>query len=75
MDATIKTPKNLQAVLDWCDAHRPDLKPVIEHERNNEGFILLMSVGFEAGRQFQASNPVDGDGKTLPLNQPHLYWE
>ena len=69
MDATTKTPKNLQAVLDWCETHRPDLKPVIEAERNNDGFILLMTVGFEAGRQFQASNP------TFPLNQPHLYLE
>ena len=69
MDATTKTPKNLQAVLDWCNTHCPDLKPVVEAERNNDGFILLMTLGFEAGRQFQASNPA------FPLNQPQLYLE
>lgn len=63
------TPKNLQAILDWCAEHRPDLRPVVEAEKNNDGFILLMTVGFEAGRVFQAKNP------DFPLNQAHLYLE
>ena len=60
-------PKNLQAVIDWCKEHRPDLVSVVEAERNNTGFILLMTVGFESGRHFQAKNP------DFPLDQPHLY--
>lgn len=52
-----KYPKNFQAILDWCQENRPDLKPVVEAERNNDGFILLMTVGFEAGRRFQFQNP------------------
>jgi hypothetical protein len=64
---TEKQPKNLQAILDWCEVNRPDLRPVVWAERNNAGFILLMTVGFEAGRQFQHDN------STFPLNSPHLY--
>ena len=66
---TEKTPKNLQAILDWCETHRPDLRPVVMAERNNDGFILLMMVGFESGRLFQFNNP------SFPLDHPHLYLE
>lgn len=57
MDSETKNPKNLQAILDWCQKNRPDLHAVVEAEKNNDGFILLMTVGFEAGRQFQIDNP------------------
>lgn len=57
----------MQAILDWCEVHRPDLRPVVEAEKNNDGFILLMTIGFEAGRQFQKDHP------DFPMGQPHLY--
>ncbi len=64
----MSNPKNFQAVLDWCEKHRPDLKPKIECWKDaDSGVVLLLSVGFEAGRQFQHDNP------DLPLDQPHLY--
>lgn len=63
----MKHPKNLQAIIEWCKAHRPDLVPTIESGINNNGVILLLTVGFESGRQFQHDNPA------VPLNQPHLY--
>jgi hypothetical protein len=64
-----KHPLNFQAILDWCEKHRPDLYPVVLAEKNNDGFILLMTVGFESGRQFQHTHP------EFPLDQPHLYLE
>ena len=60
-------PLNLKAILDWCDKFRPDLRPIVWAERGNDGFILLMTVGFEAGRHFQKDRP------DYPLDQAHLY--
>lgn len=60
-------PRNFQAILDWCEAYRPDLRPVILAEKDNNGFILLMTVGFEAGRHFQKDNP------DYPMDQAHVY--
>lgn len=54
-----KNPKNLQAILDWCAQHRPDLGAVVEAEKNNDAFIMLLTVGFEAGRQFQHDHPTE----------------
>lgn len=54
---TEQIPHNLKAILDWCEVNRPDLRPVVWAERNNDGFILLMTVGFEAGRTFQKESP------------------
>jgi len=62
-----KIPKNFQAILDWCEVHRPDIRPMIESNRNVDAFVLLLTVGFESGRQFQHDNP------NLPLNQTQLY--
>jgi hypothetical protein len=60
-------PANFQAILDWCDLHRPDLRSTIEASYSNNGIILLLTTGFEAGRKFQHANP------DWPLNQPHIY--
>jgi len=48
------------------------LRPVIWAERNNNGFILLMTIGFEAGRRFQKDHPdypMDQEASPLYLNQ------
>lgn len=50
-------PLNLKAILDWCERFRPDLRPVVWAERNNGGFVMMMTMGFEAGRHFQKDNP------------------
>ncbi len=60
-------PLNLAAILQWCDKYRPDLKAVIWAERGNNAFILLMTVGFEAGRRFQHERP------DFPLEASNLY--
>lgn len=60
-------PLNLKAILDWCEKFRPDLRPIIWAERKNDGFILLMTVGFEAGRRFQKERP------DFPLEASNLY--
>jgi len=62
-EKTEAQPANFKAILDWCEVNRPDLYPVVMAERNNDGFILLMTVGFEAGRTFQKNNP------EYPFNQ------
>ena len=59
-------------IMKWCRKHRPDL---IQHitpkgdRRVDDVFGLLLSIGFEAGRQFQAARP-----KT-ELNNPNVYLE
>ncbi len=62
-------PKNFQAIVDWVKEHRPDLLTFVPQIQNNNVAILMLTVGFEAGRQFQDENP------GFPLNQPHLYLE
>jgi hypothetical protein len=60
-------PKNVQAIRKWVKANRPDLQPQLDALVRTDAAILLMSIGFESGRQFQSENP------TMPINQPHLY--
>jgi hypothetical protein len=59
-----------EAIMKWCKQFRPDLIQHITPKGNqsaDDAFALLMSIGFEAGRQFQADRP------TAPLNNPNLY--
>lgn len=49
--------KNLQAILDWVEKNRPDCLKHVEQLVNNDGFILIMTMAFEAGRTFQKANP------------------
>ena len=56
-------------ILKWVKKHRPDL---VEHvtpkgdRRIDDAFGLLLSIGFEAGRQFQADTKAE-------LNNPNVY--
>lgn len=55
-------PRNVQAILDYCESKRPDCTESILHVLAMKGeqanaFILLISLGFEAGREFQKDNP------------------
>jgi hypothetical protein len=50
----------------WCKAHRPDLMQYVQ-ENTPDAFALLLSIGFEAGRQFQSKNP------KLALDNPNVY--
>lgn len=57
-------------IMKWCQKHRPDLVSLITPKNNSpsdDAFQLFMAIGFEAGRQFQASNP------NLELNNPNVY--
>lgn len=62
-------PKNFEAIVEWVKTHRPDLVQFVPQIQNNNIAILMLTTGFEAGRQFQHDNP------EFPLNQPHLYLE
>jgi hypothetical protein len=57
-------PKNMVAIREWVNKNRPDLKGTLEPVFNNtapiessNGIILLLTIGFAAGREFQKSNP------------------
>jgi hypothetical protein len=55
-------PKNVEAVIEWYQAHRPDLVPTIEMMFNSkdkvmDGFVGLVLQGFEAGREFEQKHP------------------
>lgn len=54
-----KNKPNVQAILDWCAQHRPDLGAVVEAEKANPAFVMLLEIGFEAGRQFQHAHPTE----------------
>jgi hypothetical protein len=62
-------PKNAQAIKDWIVKNRPDLALNVDMYLQQDAFILLLSIGFEAGRQFQVDNP------NLPLNSPSAYMQ
>lgn len=61
--------RRTQSILDWCKKNRPDLEyhVVPQGRQTDDAFQLLLSVGFEAGRKFQADNP-----KT-ELDNPNVY--
>ena len=62
-----KNPKNLQAIGDWVRKHRPDLAGYLPMAETNDAMLLLLTVGFEAGRQFQHDHP------QWPLDRADLY--
>lgn len=58
----------MAAALEWCRISRPDILSTVEKMIVDEGFMLLMGIGFDAGRCFQHANPkcplgpiIDGD--------------
>lgn len=64
--------KRDRAILSWVEENRPDILAqvigVFELSGNSgQAFNLIMSVSFEAGRQFQVDNSV------IPLNSPGYY--
>lgn len=62
-----KEPLNLVAIRTWVEKNRPDLILHLEGVIQSDACILLMTMGFEAGRQFQSDNP------KIPLNEPMYY--
>lgn len=62
-----KLPKNAQAIKDWVEKNRPDMAHQIDAIIEDNNAVLLLTIGFEAGREFQAENPA------LELNRPSLY--
>lgn len=63
----MKNPKNLQAIGDWVRKNRPDLVQHLPLAETNDAMLLLLTVGFEAGRQFQHDNP------SMPLDRADFY--
>lgn len=49
-------PKNLTAIREWVKINRPDIHPNMDTYVEQDAFILLLSIGFEAGRKFQHDN-------------------
>ena len=60
-------PKNAQAIKNWIEKNRPDMAHQIDALMENDAMILLLTIGFEAGRNFQFENP------TLEINRPSVY--
>lgn len=61
----MKNPKNIEAILKYVREKRPDCRGqidrILELERAKEkagtAALLLLVIGFEAGREFQKDNP------------------
>lgn len=61
---------NLQAILDWCRENKPDsvayIEQAMELDRRTPGdgpgsaMLLLLALGFQAGRQYQIDHPEHG---------------
>ena len=67
-------PKNIDVIQGWVNEHRPDLKVHLDSvlqgpavSKSEEATLLLLNVGFEAGRLFQKSNPDAPDGPSAYL--------
>jgi hypothetical protein len=54
---------NMEAILDWCRRNRPDIVNDISYlinapdTLNQRGMLLLLVVGFAAGRLYQSEHP------------------
>lgn len=59
--------KRSEAIAKWLSENRPELMKFLPDVEKNDVALMLLTVGFEAGRQFQKENP------EFPLNSPHLY--
>jgi hypothetical protein len=61
----MKIPKNVQAILDWYQAYRPDMfqtvKALFSLDQSPVGHASMLQAlllqGFEAGREFQIKHP------------------
>lgn len=75
---------NRQAVLDWVQANRPDcweyfcdiMEPDGPNDAHRDALLLLITIGFAAGRQYQIDHPELGahsyhsDDSRLPRHPP-----
>lgn len=66
--------KKDKAILDWVRKHRPEHLTVVarileeaEETSHGKGVYQLIYVAFEAGRDFQKSNPDAPDGPSAYL--------
>lgn len=54
---------NVVAILDWCQRNRPDIVKDVKFlidapdSPNQRGMLLLLVVGFAAGRLYQSEHP------------------
>lgn len=54
---------NMEAILDWCRRNRPDIVQDVSYlinapdSLNQRGMLLLLVVGFAAGRLYQSEHP------------------
>lgn len=62
-----KEPLNLAAIREWVRINRPGYYTYFDNAIRIEHVIFNLTIGFEAGRQFQSDNP------TIPLNEPMYY--
>lgn len=63
----MQDPLNFATIERWVRENRKDLIPMIGRMKTENAFILLLSIGFESGRQFQFENP------RFPLGDPSGY--
>ena len=58
----MSTAPNIQALYDWAENNRPDivghLKQIVDN--GDDALMFLLTIGFEAGRQYQIDHPKHG---------------
>ncbi len=77
-DKTRELPDPISETISWCRINRPDCVEYLERIRQSEGdrssdttqaLLLLISLGFAAGRVFQVSS--EHDQVPLPGKSPY----
>ncbi len=64
-DEEFKKAPNLEAILDWVDARRPDVSEDVrgilaeswQKNKQAEALVFLLTIGFAAGRKYQQDHP------------------
>lgn len=63
LDGKAQSAPNMEAILDWCRRNRPDILGDVSYlinapdSLNQRGMLLLLVVGFAAGRLYQSEHP------------------
>jgi hypothetical protein len=52
---TKELPNPLQETIRWCELNRPDIVDHMRRVQDNQALSFLVSLGFAAGRVYQAA--------------------
>lgn len=54
---TTEQAPNFEAIIEWTKENRPDCLDSVRQLLTNDATAFLLSIGFAAGRKYQAKHP------------------